>query len=240
MKSKTVFYSLIIASIIFTSCENESIRASKTTSTTSYVFEEYNTLELSGDFNAFVTFSDSEERIEIEASENLQDRIVVTREGNSLVIKLENNLNIKGRAVLNAYITTREIANFKISGDASVELDNALQTNTISIEATGDSQFMGELEANNLFIDLKGDSMTDVFGFANDVKASLSGNSLVQNYDLSVENLITRLSGDSEVFLSVSNTIDIDASGDSELNYEGNATIVRQRLSGDSRINKHN
>lgn len=237
MKSITIF-GLLATLLMVSSCDTESIRVSDEISTREYSFTDYSKLELAGDFDAYVRFSDTEERIEIEANANLQDKIIVSKTGNTLKIRLENNVSVRGNATMKAYITTRNIDDYRVSGDSFVQLENLLATDNIAIEVLGDSRFTGELETNNLFINLKGDSEVNAFGTATMLNADLSGDSELKDYDLAVEELILDLSGDSEAYLTVSETIDVDASGDSVLNYRGNAEIIRQRLTGDSRIRK--
>ncbi|UOY06412.1 DUF2807 domain-containing protein [Muricauda sp. SCSIO 64092] len=238
MKS-TLIHSLILATVLLvSSCDTESIRVSDTISTRQYSFSNYEALELSGDFNAFVTFSETEERIEIEANDNIQSKIRVSQDGNTLKIRLENNVALRGNATMNAYITTRNISRYRVSGDSSVELENLLVANTVTVDVLGDSRFYGEVDTNNLSVDVKGDSVIDVFGTAGTANVDLSGDSTIKDYDLVVEDLTIDMSGDSSAYLSVNGTIDIDASGDSALNYRGDAEIIRQRLTGDSRIQK--
>jgi len=237
MKSKLIFgFSAIV--LLVSSCETESIRASDEISTREYSFSDYSELQVSGDFEAFVRFSDTEERIEIETNENLQDKILVSKDGNALKIRLQNNINVRGNATMKAYITTRNISQYRVSGDSFVELENKLIASNVSIDVTGDSRFTGEIETSALFMDLKGDSEVDAFGTTDTLNADLSGDSKLKDYDMLVKDLILELSGDSKAFLSVSETIDIDASGDSVLNYRGEAEIIRQRLSGDSKVRK--
>ncbi|BFP43058.1 hypothetical protein FGF1_39030 [Flavobacteriaceae bacterium GF1] len=238
MKS-TLIHGLILATVLLvSSCDTESIRVSDTISTRQYSFSNYEALELSGDFNAFVTFSETEERIEIEANDNIQSKIRVSQDRNTLKIRLENNVALRGNATMNAYITTRNISRYRVSGDSSVELGNLLVANTVTVDVLGDSRFYGELDTNNLSVDVKGDSVIDVFGTAGTANVDLSGDSTIKDYDLAVEDLTIDMSGDSSAYLSVNGTIDIDASGDSALNYRGDAEIIRQRLSGDSRIQR--
>jgi len=237
MKSNLIF-GLLATVLLLSSCDTETIRVSDEISTREYAFTDYSGLQVSGDFDVFVRFSDTEERIEIEANTNLQDKIIVSKGGNTLKIRLENNVSVRGNATMKAYITTRNLDDYTISGDSYVELENTYTGNTVTIDVTGDSRFTGELEVNRLLVDLKGDSEIDVFGTANTLDADLSGDSELKDFDMSVQNLIIKLSGDSEAFLSVTETIDVDASGDSVLNYRGEAEIIRQRLSGDSKIQK--
>ena len=203
MKSR-VFFGLLATALLVSSCDTESIRASDEISTREYSFSDYSRLHVSGDFDAFVRFSDTEERIEIEANSNLQDKIAVSKDGSTLRIRLENNVSIRGNATMKAYITTRNISDYRVSGDSYVELENVLISDNVSVDVTGDSRFTGELETNSFFVDLKGDSEVDVFGTAGTLNADLSGDSELKDYDMSVENLILKLTGDSEAFLSVS------------------------------------
>ncbi|NKI32247.1 head GIN domain-containing protein [Croceivirga thetidis] len=237
MKSNLIF-GLLATVLLVCSCDTESIRASDEISTREYSFSDYSKLQVWGDFDVFVWFSDTEEHIEIEANENLQDKIVVSKEGNTLRIGLENNISIRGNATFKAYITTQNISEYSISGDSYVALENMLLTENATVNISGNSRFNGEIYAAALSMNLEGDSELNVFGTANTLNADLSGDSELKDYDMIVNDLILKLTGDSEAFLSVTETIDIDASGDSVLNYSGNAEIIRQRLSGDSRIRK--
>ena len=237
MRSRILF-GLLATALLMSSCDTETIRASDEISTRQYSFTSYSGLQISADFDAFVHFSETEERIEIEANDNLHDKIVVSKDGNTLKIRLENKVNVRGNATMKAYITTRNIFDYRVSGDSYVELENLLVADNVSIDLSGDSRFTGEIEVNDLFVDLKGDSEIDVFGTASRLNADLSGDSELKDYDMYVEDLTLKLTGDSEAFLSVMGSIDVDASGDSVLNYRGEAEVVRQRLSGDSKVRK--
>ena len=140
--------------------------------------------------------------------------------------------------MLNLYITTRKIIDFKASGDSNITLENELISPNINIEVTGDSNFAGAITTSNLKILARGDSKVDVYGNADDLNAILQGDSKLDDYDLLVKDLKIKLSGDSTAHLSVSESIDVDASGDSYLYYKGEATIIFERLTGGSRIIK--
>ncbi|WP_222984139.1 head GIN domain-containing protein [Flagellimonas meishanensis] len=238
MKSRLFFGLVMATALLMSSCDTESIRASDEISTVEYSFSGYNGLQVSGDFEAFVTFSNGEERIEIQANENLQDKIIVTKDGSTLKIRMENNINVRGNATLKAYITTSEISNFITFGNSLIELENLLVTDNLFIEASGNSWFSGNVDAERLTVTATGNSVLDIYGLAKSINAKLAGNSLMRDYDLFTDDLILTMSGDSDTFLSVSKTIDVDASGNSELNYKGDAEVIRERLSGNSKVRK--
>jgi len=238
MKRVLPYIALLALSIQLSSCDYETIRASDGISTRSYSFSDYSALRVSHAFKVYVRFSNEEEKIEVEANENVQDRVVVEKEGNLLRVRLKNNTRLRGNVTLNVFITTQEINNYVISGASQVTLENPLITRDADLKLSGASSFTGEMELSDLRIDASGASHIDLFGTTQWLSARLSGSSDLKDYDLSVEELDIDLSGASDAYLTVTESIEIDASGASTLRYRGNATIDSKRLSGASEITK--
>ncbi len=239
MKSKIIF-GLLATVLVFTSCENDSIRASGEVTTREFTFSGYTTVKVGGAFDVFVQFSETEESVRIEANENLQDRLEVRVVGTTLRIQPEDNLQIKGNATLRAFITTNALSNFDISGASALTLEDQWIVDNGSITMSGASNFTGEVTANELEIRTSGASDVDIFGAVEALNADLSGSSDLKDFDLQVQRLDIDLSGSSDAFLSVNQSIEIDASGSSSLNYRGNPEILRQNLSGSSELRRRN
>ncbi|MFI1744021.1 GIN domain-containing protein [Thalassobellus sediminis] len=233
---------IIIAIIVLTlnSCSVDSIRVSVNDTITykDIPVSEYNTLEISNNFKAFVTFSDTEESIKIETNENLQDLVIATIKNNKLTVKLKNNIHINGSATLNVYITTKSITEFKVAADSKIYLENTLVEDDVNIQVTADSFFSGEVDINNLELKLSADAKADLYGSTSLLKTNLSADAKLSDYDLVVEDLIIDMAADCDANITVTNTIDIDATADCVLRYKGNADIIRKHLTANSRIKK--
>lgn len=238
MKTKSIIFALIVALGTLTSCDHETIRASDEVSSLDYAIPDYSALKVSNAFNTSVTFSDTEESIRIQANENLHDRIIVKRDGNALIIKLKPLTNVRGNATLNAYIVTKDIASFELSGASKLILENIWNTTNGSIELSGASNFTGEVAVDRLNLDMSGASSLDLFGTASSLDADLAGSSDIRDFDLSVKDLKMEMAGASEASLTVRESIDIKASGASSLKFKGDAKITYKRLSGASEIVK--
>lgn len=238
MRTKSIIIVLILALGVLTSCDHESIRASDEVSSLDYAIPEYSTLKVSNAFNTYVTFSDTEESVRIEANENLHDRIIVKRDGNALIIKLKSLTSVRGNATLNAYIVTKDISNFDIAGASKLTLENVWNGNNGRIELSGASNFNGEVAVDRLNLDMTGASSLDLYGTASALDADLAGSSDIRDFDLTVKDLKMDMSGASEAYLSISESIDIQASGASSLKFKGDAKITYKRLSGASEIVK--
>ncbi len=238
MKTKSVVIGLVFLCGLLTSCDHESIRAKGAVTVNEVQLSSYTGLKVSHAFEAYVKFSDSEEKIEIEANVNLHDIIVVKKEGNNLIVGLKKNTNVRGNATLKVYITTKNINYFDISGASSLLLENELNAQTAEIRMSGASTFSGEIYVNELELESSGASDISLFGNTDILDASLSGSSKIGNYELMTKELFIDLSGASDAYLTVTELIDIKASGASSLKYKGDALIDHKDLSGASEIIK--
>lgn len=238
MKTAALFLNLALLFTSLSSCDYQRIRAYGDITSRQVNYSDYTGLELSNAFNAYVSFSDTEESIEIEANENLHDHIIVEKHGNDLIIKLKPHTAIRGKATLNAYITTRSIVDFDLSGASEVILENPLIGERAAIELSGASEFYGELSLNRVELEASGASNISLFGNIGEFEASLTGSSELKDYDLIADELDIQLSGASDAYLTVSKAIEVRGSGASTLNYKGDAIVTTQNLSGSSKIKK--
>lgn len=238
MKKNIIIFSALILGIFFQSCQQEGIRASSEIVSSEYDFSDFKNLDIANDFKAYVTFSDTEESISVEVNENLLEHVIVEVNEETLEVRLKNNINIRGNETLHVYISTAVIKDFEASGDAEIYLTNELATETVSIKLSGDSKFDGPLETTSLSAELKGDSYLTLTGSTDYLDINLSGDSEIERYGFIVKDLKIDLQGDSKGYLTVSESIDVKARGDSYLYYKGDAEIINEDLSGDSRLIK--
>ncbi|WP_298506483.1 head GIN domain-containing protein [uncultured Maribacter sp.] len=230
--------SIVVILISLISCDHHIIKASDEIETKEYNFSNFTSIEIANDFNAYVHFTDAEESVEIEANSNIFKAIKIEQDGSKLIVKLKNFVTIHGKETLNVYISAKEIKKFKVSTDAKIELENTLVTDKASIEAFADGSFKGEVMVNDLTLKLTADSKADLFGTAKHVKAKLSADCELRDYDLEIEDLELNLLADSRAYLTVSNTIDIEAKAGSKFYYKGDAVITRERVNSGSKIIK--
>tara|TARA_R110002049_G_scaffold15667_2_gene63904 strand:- start:3633 stop:4352 length:720 start_codon:yes stop_codon:yes gene_type:complete len=237
--SKKSKISLVIAfSILLLSCEKDTITASEEITTKDFEFSGFTSLEVNDNFKVYLNFSDTEQKLRIQANDNLHEYILVNKESNKLTVKLDNVRRIKGKETLNVFITAKKIDNFTIKGNAKLVLEDSMETDNLKINLTGNSSISGPLDLQSLDLNATGNCMIDFSGSVKTMDVKLSGNSEISDYDLIVDLLKIDLSGNSNAFLTVSNSISIDASGNSVLSYKGNANIVHQKLSSSSKIVK--
>ncbi len=226
--------------LFLASCNTEIIKPKGEVITKTYDLKNFTEIEAQDAFQVYVTFSDTEDKVEIESNSNFHDRMAIEKIGDRLMLRFENTITIDhDDTVINAYITTSNIDVFDGSGASTFFLQNELNTDQVQIDLSGASNFEGSLSVDQLKSDLSGASKLEISGTAQTLEADLSGASNLENYEFTCDHLIADLSGASKIKVSVEQSLVVKASGASEINYRGNGSITSQNLSGASRINRN-
>lgn len=241
MKTRLVLLSIIATLSFFTSCKKDSTQIIPSSNVTSIEksLAVHHQLHVADPFQVYLTFSDTEESIIVEANDNLHQYINVVDKNGWLKVSLENNINPIGDGmVLNVYITTKNINEYIAEGAASISLKNELYSDEITIDLTGASRFSGSLYSNKLEAILSGASTLSVLGSTTSLDVEATGACVMNDYGFESTQLYADLDGASEVYTSVSETLSVKAKGASHVFYKGSGVISNQNLEGGSGIIK--
>lgn len=239
MKTQLILTTIILFSIVFTACENtENVIPNDNVTTQQHSYSDYDRIEAEAAFTIYVEFSDTEETIEIETNDNLHQYIEVKKESNTLRIGIRDNINIKGSATLNAYVTTKNVTGYAASGASRIFVDDELSAEDVSIFLSGASQFTGEVFTVDLNGEISGASTIQLTGEAESSNFTASGASNIGGFGFSTEYLNVNFSGASMLSLTVNDKLDVIASGGSIISYKGSGVVNSQKLTGDSQIFK--
>lgn len=207
----------LVVGFVLASCTYETIRVSETISTREYNFRDISALEVATDFKAYVTFSETEERVRIQANDNLFERINVKQQGGKLTVKLDNNLSLRGKEVLNLFITARSISNFRASSDASIFLDSPLEAKNVSIRLSSDAYFQGDITSDDFRLEASSDSEALLYATAIEGDMDLSSGAKLEG-ELDLDFCSLNLSSDSTMdFMGAIKELDARLSSDSKL-----------------------
>jgi hypothetical protein len=241
MKTKSILVALFAFSIFVTSCKkNDDVKPSNDLTTVNKNITGYTQLNVSDPFTVYVTFSNTEEKIQVQANSNLQQYITVEKQNNQLVISLDDNVTINGSSVLNVYITTNQLEGFYAAGASTIQLQNDLNTFNVTINLTGASTFSGALFINELNTNLTGASNMNISGTSASVDLEATGASNMRDYGFATSHFTCDLDGACSAYLTIQQTLNVKARGASNVYYKGNGTVSSQVLTGGSTIQKMN
>lgn len=242
MKSNALVTAILMTGVLFTSCKKEEmdvIPSAKIT-TANLSVSGVKSIDVSGIFQVYVSFSATEETAYIEANENLHSLINVHQDGDRLVIGLKKNVNFNGVPVLILHVKTATLNKVIAQGKSNVEFKDHLVNNKFEVDLTGASKLKGSVETDNLIAKIEGDAILELAGSANNFQIDADGGSEMTGYDFTANHLKAYLNGGCEIHLTVMQTLDVEAIGASKVYYKGHGTIVHQNLTGGSEIIKVN
>lgn len=199
----------------------------------------FDKIEVSEDFEVYIHFSDSTEKVDIEANENLHELINVEKDGSTLKINTKSYSTIgrsKVKERLVAHITAKQLVEIKGNEDVVIHLKDKLSTKELSIDLDEDSTLSGHIEVQRLKVNLDEDSILDITGSAQSLNLKADEDSVMKGFDFVANDVTAHLNEDSEAKLTINGGIKLRAKEDSYFHFKGDGHFVRKILTGDSEV----
>ena len=224
-------------------------------------FKDFTRLDIQNAFDVQVIQSGTYS-VEITSSKALLDYLSVTKEGETLTVKLSPNhpftdfvlmrkilkakitlpvlrgltLSDASRASVRGFESTNAL-DLNISGASTVEL-NGIETGDVNIEVSGASDLSGKLTAGNVKFLISGASHAELDGTAKDIQLDASGASKVGLERFVNETATVTLSGATQATMDTRNQLDFSLSGASRFFFLSNPHVGKQEVLGASTV-KH-
>ena len=239
MKSKsTVAKFMLVLLILVLGLENQNLNANNILHSADREdrnISGFTKLEVSGGFEIVLTQGNNES-LTIEADESILDNIKTRITGNTLEIYTKGT--IRNYRVMRVYITFKQLESIEISGAVKVTADQSLQFDRLDLDVSGACTIEFDMEADRLDLDLSGASKLILSGYANYLDADCSGASKLMLAGLKTKRVSFESSGASTAEFWVTESLDVESSGASNVRYKGNPTTVNVDNSGASSIKK--
>ena len=175
------------------------------------------------------------------SEEKYRDNIKTEVKNGVLVISYNDHFGRhSGNKKLRAYVSFKQVESVDASGASDIIINGTFALNSVRVKLSGASNMNGSVNITNFNLDLNGASTANINGTAQNFKLDASGASDMKNYSMQVENCIAKLSGASDIRLTVTNSLVVNASGASTLYYQGNPDKKDVAASGASSVSQRN
>jgi hypothetical protein len=213
------FSLLAIALVCFTfSCEdNDRIVGSNNITTEIRDVSGFTGVEISSALNANVTFG-AEFNVTVRANDNVQERVLVRRDGDNLEVKLASGNYREIDVTVN--ITMPDLENIEVSGASNVDVAGFAAIGDLSVNVSG---------ASNLDFE----SATAV----TDLSAAITGASTASLFSLIATQADVNITGASTLSLTATELISGSLTGASTLRYHGSPSITANTSGASSIVN---
>lgn len=202
-----------------------------------FILGNFNTVSVSSGIDLYLEPANKNEATLITEKKTLND-VEVSLKGERLVIKLKPAFMRINSSDIKVYLSYKQIRGIEASGGSDVYMNNGatLKANALSLDASGGSDLKLKIETDKLDCSLSGGSDADLYGLATYANYDISGGSDVKAKDLSCKTCKIDASGGSDAVVNVSEDINADASGASDIYFYGNPKRRSISASGASSI----
>lgn len=171
-------------------------------------------------------------RVKITTNENMVEYLDVRVVGNTLHLDTRDAYSFSN-VTLRADITLPELRQVHVSGSAHATASDAWEPDGLTIHASGATSIqIDEMYTTKADIELSGSSHIEMAGSAQALILRCSGATKAKMEDFVAQEADIQLSGSSDAALQITEKLDVNLSGASNLTYDGNPTIGRQNISG--------
>lgn len=199
-------------------------------------YSNFTVVDVSSAFKVDIVQSNSYS-VNITASENIFDKLDVTQEGNTLVIRAGPNIPFS--SVYRAEIGMPELTELILSGASKGTAEGFSNSNSIVLKVSGASRLdMQEIHVGDIEIELSGASTLIAEGSGSNLVSIVEGASRLDLANFPVENTNMDVSGASQATINLNGRLDAIVSGASALYYIGEPIMGNIETSGNSTVNK--
>lgn len=201
----------------------------------------FSSIQAEGGIDIYVT-QGKETGVAVSAStDEYRESIVTEVRGNTLYIAFKYK-NVWGNRMANpkakAYVSVEILESVNVSGACDLVVAGVLKSDDLKVILSGASNFKGEVQLNNCQFSMTGASDCRLTGKAERIKVQASGASSFKGYELNAGEADINASGASDVQMSISNSITVEASGASSVHYKGEPRLKGIRVTGASSFSR--
>ncbi len=183
----------------------------------------------------------NDEKVEVECSDEVFDRIEFERTGDRLIIKREGKWNWRDsfrNSDLDVYITMKDIERLSVSGSGNIISKNQLDTEDIRLSVSGSGDIELDLNSADIDIRISGSGDINLEGTSEKTEARISGSGKIRAEDMEAKSFEASISGSGSCYVTVSEEVIANISGSGRVYYNGNPDRVISNSSGSGRIKK--
>jgi len=197
--------------------------------------EPYNIIQVSGPMDVYLA-KGTEGNIEVTAQANVQDKIVVKSDGETLTISMVNNVTLRNFKKIKITIPFEDISEISMRGSGVVESNDVLEGNALSLNLLGSGSINVKVESNAMDAKVHGSGDIQVSGRAKDIDVKTTGSGNFSGKELIAENAQIYLSGSGDATVFAKSSLKARIQGSGTIYYLGNPSSNDVKVIGSGKV----
>ena len=229
---------LIIAVISFslTGCFKDRIEGNGNVITEDRTSTDFSRVISRGDFIVTVV-PDSVAGIRIEAESNIIPYIRTSVSGNTIIIDVENGINIREHSAIKVTLHTLHAEYLELQGSGSISAGH-FSEDDVQIYLSGSGNIGSSFTANKISANISGSGSIALDGTAQQTTMHISGSGSINSLNLIQHTCNVSISGSGNVYVNVLQDLSATISGSGSVYYMGNP-VVESHISGSGKVVKY-
>lgn len=226
MKTLKITLCLFLA-IVATSCDWD-INIGRTNGNGNVTTEErtgirdFDAVKGSSGLNVILT-KGTQQKVVVEADENLQEIIETYVENGTLRITVEGNIgNARAKKV---YVTFTNLEKVQASSGANVYVQDELRAENLTLDASSGANLEASVFSKDLYLEASSGANLEVSGIAKTVKTKASSGASIDAQDVVAATGSARASSGASIAIQAKETLETKTSSGGQINYYGNPTV---------------
>jgi len=182
-----------------------------------------------------------ENKVEVESSEDVLERLDIYVEKGTLVIQFKNssrNWNMRGDDPLTINLTMSELNKLNISSSGFIRTENKFKTDNLDLKISGSGKMEIAADASEITANISGSGNIRLKGSCDSFNPKISGSGKIDAEEMESKSTTITISGSGNCTVNVSQSLEARVSGSGNIYYTGNPNNVNSNISGSGRIKK--
>ena len=207
---------------------------------------EFNTISLNSDYKVTIRQSNTQEVIatadpEIWSATNIwvdNGTLHIDVKGNegskkNLLKKIEDKIT----GTMELSITMKNLRKIIVNGNGSVTAENSISSGILDVEMNGDGRVNVDVKATRVKASIFSQGEIQITGYADQLNLTAAGNGIFNGTNFDVKKVDANVRGSAtDCTLSVSEALNIDLYGGSQVFYKGAAKQINRKIYGSGSV----
>ena len=195
----------------------------------------YNIINVQGSMEVYL-ISGKEGTIKVTAEDNVQDRIIVESDGNTLTISMKNNTSLRNTQRIKITVPFEDLTELSMIGSGEITGKDLIYSDLLKLSLKGSGEIQLNVDTNNIVTELNGSGEVEISGKSKNVKTHTIGSGEFKGKELFANQAEINISGSGSSSIFVNDSLSGEIRGSGEISYGGNPTINNVKVVGSGKL----
>lgn len=193
-------------------------------------------IKASAGVNVFL-FQGDEEKVVVEADENIQDCIITEVNGSTLSCYID--CNVRHSKKMNVFVNYKLLNSISASSGSHVSGETVIKSDQLDVNVSSGADVKINVEAGKVYCNTSSGSNAVIEGKADSFEGDASSGSDIKASGLTAKSCNVTTSSAGEIDITVTDEIDANASSGGDIEYAGNPKVEHISESSGGDVSRH-